>query len=71
MKDNQKSKFLLTIIILLSVFSTVFLEMQDERTNQLTSESDFAEAYISDSSFLPDVKIVKEVLKSIFNVVRS
>ncbi len=71
MKSNQKSKFLIIAVFICSVFSAVFLEMQDVDIDQLAAESDFADIYMNDSSYLPDVKIVKEVLKSIFNVVRS
>jgi hypothetical protein len=71
MKSNRKSKLFIIAIISFSIFSAVFLEMQDVDIDQLVAESDFADIYINDSSYLPDVKIVKEVLKSIFNVVRS
>lgn len=71
MKSNQKSKFLILAVFICSVFSAVFLEMQNVEIDQLVAESDFTDIYINDNSYLPDVKIVKEVLKSIFNVVRS
>lgn len=71
MKNNLKSKFLIIAILIFSLSSAVFLEMQDIEIDHLVLEADFADININDSSHLPDVKILKEVLKSIFNVVRS
>ena len=71
MKNNLKSKFLIIAILIFSLSSAVFLEMQDIEIDHLVLETDFAEININDSFHLPDVKILKEVLKSIFNVVKS
>jgi hypothetical protein len=71
MKNNIRSKTLFAFVIILSFLSAVYLELQEVDLYQVSGEPNFAEAYICDNSFLPDVKIVKEILKSIFNVVRS
>jgi Flp pilus assembly protein protease CpaA len=70
MKDKLNLKFLLVSILLMSLFSTIFLQMNDVNLEQMMEKENFAQSYVHDKSNLPDVQIVKEVFKSIFNIVK-
>ena len=70
MKYSFKSKMWVILIICVSISSSLYLETQSSDINQLMEVEKFTEIYMEEESFLPDVKIVKELLKSIFNVVK-
>lgn len=70
MKHHLKTKYLLIALVLCSMMSAVYLNFQAYEMENMLVEQNFSNIYIKDASILPDVKFVKELLKSIFNIVK-
>ena len=71
MKHHLKAKYLIVVLVLCSVISALYLDFQAYEMKDMLVEQNYSNTYIKDVSCLPDVKFVKELLKSIFNVVKA
>ncbi len=70
MKRNLKIKLLLSIVVICSLMSALYLEFHIDSYKNMGDEQRFAELYMTEKNYLPDVKFLKELLKSFFNVVK-
>lgn len=71
MESFKKSKieaFFLTAIFA-SIFSAIYLQFFTTKASLDPNEIMYLEACVTERTFLPDVKFVKELLKAIFNAV--
>lgn len=71
MKNKIFNKFALVLLVCFSLFCFSYLQVQKKGYSQQTSFSEVVDASIKEGKYIPDVKIVKEILKSIFNVVKT
>jgi hypothetical protein len=71
MKDKLKISPITIGIVLISGFCAAYLQIHGVEESMLMSESKMLEASIQEGAHLPDVTFVKEILKSIFNIVRA
>ncbi len=71
MKYPQKLKYVVITVIFCSVVSSLYLEFRNPSSSFFTGQPIAMEQYIKESTYLPDVKFVKEILKTFFNVVNS
>jgi hypothetical protein len=71
MERNAKTKSILIVLIFCSVLSAAYLQFNDPSTSTLSTHHSFVEQYIKEKSYLPEVKFVKELLRTIFNVVNA
>ena len=58
MKSKLKPSLIFGLIFFVSISCTIYLQFQD-----------FTETYVAENSCLPDLRFLKEVLKSIFNII--
>ena len=70
MKFSFNLKTLVYSAILVSGLCAVLLQFHIEGELKLLSETAVLEASIKEGAYLPDVKLLKELIKSIFNIVR-
>lgn len=69
MDRNIIKKSVLAILIVFSIWSALYLQLNDPTSNLLEGHHGFVGQYIKEKSYLPEVKFVKELLRTIFNVV--
>ena len=69
MKHKISVKLAIIAIVFFSIGSSVYLQSQSAIQSELQIENSLAETNIKEGFYLPDVKFVKEMLRSIFNVV--
>lgn len=70
MKHHLKAKYLIVVLVLSSLVSALYLDFQAYEMKDILLKQNFTKIYAEETSYLPDVKFVKELLKSIFNVVK-
>ncbi|MEY3421354.1 MAG: hypothetical protein RIR48_1646 [Bacteroidota bacterium] len=70
MKNNVKPAILIGLIFIVSLFSAIYLQKQDFFEYHELTAIEFSDTYVSDNNILPDVKFLKEVLKSFFNIIK-
>jgi hypothetical protein len=71
MKRSLNTKTFLLLLIFCSVFSTLYLAFNDPSSSGIANQHSFVDHYIKEKSYLPEVKFVKELLRTIFNVVNA
>ncbi|MBK8350024.1 MAG: hypothetical protein IPL08_21310 [Saprospiraceae bacterium] len=71
MKAKVKAKVFMVVLIMCSIFSTLYLEFHVVSSRNFTEDQVLVEAYMQDNFYLPDVTFFKELFRSIFNVVRA
>lgn len=69
MKHKISVKFAIAAIVFFSIGSSLYLQSQTAIQSELRIENALVETNIKEGFYLPDVKFVKEILRSIFNVV--
>lgn len=70
MKPDKRSKFILGLVVICSLLSTFYLRAQYGDVIQ-SSEQEVMAVCMKEGTILPDVHVVKELLRSIFNVVNT
>lgn len=71
MERNIKTKTILIGFIICSVFSALYLQCNDPSISSLSDHQSFMTQYLKENNYLPEVKFVKELLRTIFNVVNA
>ncbi len=71
MKYAFRPQKIILVVVFCSMLSALYLEFHGSEVSQIICEKDFVQACIKETSYLPDVKLVKELLRSIFNVVNA
>ncbi|MBK8627185.1 MAG: hypothetical protein IPN86_16945 [Saprospiraceae bacterium] len=71
MKRNLNTKSFIFLLIFCSCLSAAYLEYNDPKSAILSDGHSFVEHYIKENTYLPEVKFVKELLRTIFNVVNA
>ena len=69
MKSKLKPSLIFDLIFFVSISCTIYLQFQDFFEYHDLMPVDFTETYVAENSGLPDVRFLKEVLKSIFNII--
>lgn len=70
MKNSLKPIFYFALLVFISISCTVYLQSQDFFYHEQFSVVEIAESYVPENANLPDVKFIKEVLKTIFNIIK-
>ena len=69
MKSKLKPSLIFGLIFFVRISCTIYLQFQDFFEYHDLMPVDFTETYVAENSGLPDVRFLKEVLKSIFNII--
>ncbi|MBK8053491.1 MAG: hypothetical protein IPK35_09505 [Saprospiraceae bacterium] len=69
MKSKLKPSLYFGLIFMVSISCTIYLQSQDFFEYHDLMPVDFTETYVMENSELPDLNFLKEVLKSIFNII--
>ncbi len=70
MKPDKRSKYILGFVVACSLLSSFYLRAQYSDYSQ-SSEQEIMAVCLKEGTILPDVHLVKELLRSIFNVVNT
>jgi hypothetical protein len=71
MKRHFNPKFVLVLLVFCSILSAAYLEFNGPINEVMSGQQSLVENYIKEKAYLPEVKFIKEVLKTIFNVVNA
>lgn len=71
MKRQINPKFVLVLLVSCSILSAAYLEFNGPINEVIGGQHEMVENYIKEKTYLPEVKFIKEVLKTIFNVVNA
>ncbi len=71
MKYPQKLRYAVIAVVLCSVVSSLYLEFRNPSSAFFIDQPVGMDQYIKESTYMPDIKFVKEILKTFFNVVNS
>ena len=71
MKSRINTKHAFIALLVVSIYCAFYLQYQTNIQSPATAEIKFVETSIQEGTYLPDVKIVKEILKNIFNIVKA
>ena len=69
MKVKNDVKFSVIILIICSLICTIYLQVNASTHYDLLIQNRLVELNLQETNYLPDVKLVKELLNSLFNVV--
>jgi len=71
MKSRINTKHAFIALLVVSIYCAFYLQFQTNVPSSVSTDIPFVESSLKETTYLPDVKIVKEVLKNIFNIVRA
>ncbi|MFZ1748696.1 MAG: hypothetical protein WAU01_00820 [Saprospiraceae bacterium] len=71
MRNHLKPKIALLLLIIVSVSSSLFLQQQSTSPMVQFEDLGIVQACIQESSYLIDVKIIKILIQSVFNIVNA
>lgn len=71
MKSRINTKHAFIALLVVSIYCAFYLQYQTNIQSPVSSELPFVESTIKEGTYLPDVKILKEILKNIFNIVKA
>ncbi len=71
MKNQFQKKSLVALVIVCSMFSSVYLQLSDSKRSTNLDRQSVTGQYIREQGYAPEVKIVKTIIRTIFNVVKA
>lgn len=71
MKGKVNIRHAFVALLSISIYCAFYLQYQTNIQSATVIDIQMVESTIHEGTYLPDVKIVKEILKNIFNIVRA
>lgn len=71
MKSKVNTKHAFIALLVVSIYCAFYLQYQTNVPTSVSADIQFVESSMKEGTYLPDVKIVKEILKNIFNIVKA
>ncbi|MFN8338086.1 MAG: hypothetical protein U0T36_03625 [Saprospiraceae bacterium] len=71
MKNPFQKKSFIILVVVCSLISSLYLQMSDNRKSSQMDRQSLVGQYIKEKGYAPEVKIVKTIIRTIFNIVKT